>query len=70
MEAIESSEQLRRALRRHKVEVGDGDQRSLTASVGVSECNNEDARVDDVIVRVEQAVRKARNAGGDRAITD
>lgn len=70
MEAIEGSEHLRRALRRHTIAVADGDQRSLTASVGVSECAAGDASTDDVISRVERAVWKAQNAGGDRATTE
>ncbi|WP_460875830.1 GGDEF domain-containing protein [Rhodanobacter koreensis] len=64
-QAGQRAEQLRLAV--HSIQRPDG---ALTVSIGIAECSHVDEAIESLLARADQAMRRAKNGGRDRVVSD
>ncbi|MBW1743898.1 MAG: diguanylate cyclase [Deltaproteobacteria bacterium] len=66
--AIVVCERLRRNIEEHKIEIADGEKISVTASFGIASFDEDGSAPDDLLVKADERLYKAKRAGKNKVV--
>jgi two-component system cell cycle response regulator len=66
--AVVVCERLRRNIEEHEIEIGEGQKISVTASFGIAGFDEDGDAPDDLLVRADERLYKAKRAGKNKVV--